>query len=467
MEATIHVSRVVEWRDIYPREKVDDAVVQELISLVQDGVELDPIVVAPIPGRQDVYALVDGAHRMTALASLGRMEIRCVVLEPPTQDDKAFRVWALGEAARRNLKHGKALTARERKNVIERLYAEGLGITEIAERLGVTPQYVSKILRPLRRAEDEMKKSQVLQLIQGGASLRKAAQEAGVSPATALRWAKEPLQEDLALQEGPPQTVRPEMTPVQAQPTDGEAEVAVIEEAGPEPTPESSGGANVWEAAYRDWAAGMSVDEVAKKYGLPVSVVRYRQQVDAWRERARREWEAKWQEKQDVFLNPGPLTNAEEWLFRPQRIPVYGLKGRYLGTSEWPCVLDHVKELPRIPADILAAIRRVEEAFERGEAYYAEWAQPEYSSRWSDLLGGLAKAVIKAVELAQELENVDPQGLAELTARKEGSRNVVYGILFAVLEEVAGRLADLLDRAGVGRWLREVQHGASAGDITS
>jgi transposase len=459
-ERVIRIASIIEWRDIYPRERIDDAVVRELAALVEEGIELDPIVVAPLPGRRDAYALIDGAHRMTALASLGRMEVKCIVLDPPAGSDKAFRVWALAEAAKRNLKHGKALTAKERVNVIERLYAEGLGITEIAERLGVSKQYVSKVLRPLRRAEDEMKKSQVLQLIQGGASIRQAAQEAGVSPATALRWAKEPLQEDLALQEGPPQTVRPGITPVQAQPTDEEA--AVIEEAGPEP-PGDSGGVNVWEAVYQDWAAGMSVDEVAKKYGLPVSVVRYRQQVDGWSERAKREWEAKWQEKQDLFLNPGALTTAEEWLFRPQRIPTYGLKGKYIGTSEWPCVLDHVKELPRVPADILAAIRRVEEAFERGEAYYAEWAQPEYSSRWADLLGGLAKAVVKAVELAQELENVDPRGLAEMASRKEGARFVVYEILFAVLREVAGRIGDILDEAGAGWIPLEVQDGASAG----
>jgi ParB-like chromosome segregation protein Spo0J len=131
-ERVIRIASIIEWRDIYPRERIDDAVVRELAALVEEGIELDPIVVAPLPGRRDAYALIDGAHRMTALASLGRMEVKCIVLDPPAGSDKAFRVWALAEAAKRNLKHGKALTAKERVNVIERLYAEGLGITEIA-----------------------------------------------------------------------------------------------------------------------------------------------------------------------------------------------------------------------------------------------------------------------------------------------------------------------------------------------
>lgn len=131
---TVDLSLININPELYPRAGIDPEVVATYSQNMEAGAKFDPLVV-----QKETYTLIDGVHRYHALKKLGRKEARVEILDIPDSELRA-------EAIRRNVKHGKRLTRRERThNIIALRYKDEKSEKEIAGIVGLTEARISQI----------------------------------------------------------------------------------------------------------------------------------------------------------------------------------------------------------------------------------------------------------------------------------------------------------------------------------
>ncbi len=144
----VRIDDIVFRQEYYPRSESDRSVI---VSYVMSVDELPPIVV----NRNMV--LIDGFHRMAAYRQVGRTEIPAEVVDIP--DDRVFE-----EAVRLNSRHGRGLSPEEKIAIAKRLYMSGKTQTEIADILSVTQQTVSNWVEDIRGQELKKKYKTVFEM---------------------------------------------------------------------------------------------------------------------------------------------------------------------------------------------------------------------------------------------------------------------------------------------------------------
>ena len=119
------------------RAGLRDKAVEEYAEIIENGVDMDPIVVFD-DGRD--YYLAAGFHRREAYQRLGRAKVPCVVRKGSRWDAIEFGI-------RDNLRHrGERLTNADKRHNIEMVLREQptWGDGKIAELCGATPKTVAK-----------------------------------------------------------------------------------------------------------------------------------------------------------------------------------------------------------------------------------------------------------------------------------------------------------------------------------
>jgi len=145
----VKISKIRNIDDLYPREEVDKKLV-EAYSLNLD--ELPPIVLS-----KDMI-LIDGQHRLLAHSVAKRKEIEAEVLDI-TDEKEIFR-----EAIKRNAKHGKQFSIKEKQKLAKKLLKIGNKVKEIADDLAVSDRFVRKWTEKEREEENEERNKRILDL---------------------------------------------------------------------------------------------------------------------------------------------------------------------------------------------------------------------------------------------------------------------------------------------------------------
>lgn len=138
----MHITEVKFRQDLYPRIKLDPALVQRYA----DEIERMP----PIEVNQDGI-LIDGYHRLTAYKKLETEEVPVTIIH--TGDDgEIFRL-----AIEKNAKHGSQLNVEDKKQDAIRLFTGGAAREQIANMLSVSNRtldgYLGDIIR--QQKDDE------------------------------------------------------------------------------------------------------------------------------------------------------------------------------------------------------------------------------------------------------------------------------------------------------------------------
>jgi len=185
---------------IYPRERIDEEVVEIYKSNLETGMKFPRIVV-----QKDTYTLVDGLHRFKALEKLGKKQVEVEILDIPNIELRR-------EAISRNIKHGKRLTKDEiRRNVIALRFTDKKRLKEIAETVGLSEARISQICEDyhlahtwmefndlsskvpkvdLRMKVDSVEEKEILTDLRKGVSGKEVAEKHGVSQPTVSRIKK-------------------------------------------------------------------------------------------------------------------------------------------------------------------------------------------------------------------------------------------------------------------------------------
>ena len=131
---TIDMSLINIDPEIYPRAQIDPEVVATYSENMKAGTRFNPLVV-----QKDTHTLIDGVHRYHALKRLERKKAQAEILDIPDSELRA-------EAIRRNVKHGKRLTRKERdRSIVALRFRDGKKEKEIAEIVGLTVGRISQI----------------------------------------------------------------------------------------------------------------------------------------------------------------------------------------------------------------------------------------------------------------------------------------------------------------------------------
>ena len=127
---------LVEDFALYPRHKVDDQNVSEIVAAIEAGADLPPIVAEKSTGR-----IVDGFHRSRAWRrARGAGSDVEVVLKTYGDDAEAF-----ADAVRYNASHGRKLTGPDRVRSINRLREFGWSDEAIRPVIFSPPQRITKL----------------------------------------------------------------------------------------------------------------------------------------------------------------------------------------------------------------------------------------------------------------------------------------------------------------------------------
>lgn len=142
----VAIDSIVFDKDLYPRQKRDD----EVVNSYRDAIdELPPIVLSKN------FVLIDGFHRLIAFKLEGKKEIPAEILDITDRNE------ILLEAIRRNVKHGKQLSRKEKRVWGERLFRNGFEKKRIAKELSVSERAVN---RWVKHIEDEQRE-EIIRLI--------------------------------------------------------------------------------------------------------------------------------------------------------------------------------------------------------------------------------------------------------------------------------------------------------------
>lgn len=133
---TVRLASLVEDLDMYPRTQVSSVHVTTLISAIEAGCELPPLIVDRKSKR-----IVDGFHRRRAyLKVLGSDASVEAELRTYKSDAELFAA-----AVEANTAHGLPLQEIEKRRVVFRLDDLGVGSDRIASALRTSPDKIDKI----------------------------------------------------------------------------------------------------------------------------------------------------------------------------------------------------------------------------------------------------------------------------------------------------------------------------------
>lgn len=133
---SVRLADLVEDLDFYPRTQVSSVNVTNLVSAIEAGAELPPIVADTKSKR-----IVDGFHRRRAyLKVLGTNASVQVELRSYATEAELF-----ADAVATNSRHGLPLQEIEKRRIVLRLQDLGIGNDEIANVLQTSPDRVEKI----------------------------------------------------------------------------------------------------------------------------------------------------------------------------------------------------------------------------------------------------------------------------------------------------------------------------------
>lgn len=138
-ERRVRLDEIISSKDVQVRVGgLDEENVQRLMAVVENGGELPPIIAYETDRGLFV---ADGFHRVEVARRLGSVDIRAEVRKGSYED-------ALDFAEEANLKHGKMLSAADKKNLLIRRLSRGhewaqTSNREIARQLGVDHKTIS------------------------------------------------------------------------------------------------------------------------------------------------------------------------------------------------------------------------------------------------------------------------------------------------------------------------------------
>ncbi len=166
--------------DIFPRDAVDKALVQEYADALKSGAEFPPIEV--LPDKR----IVGGVHRWHAHAEVG-VQIRAVIVEPP--DGVPLVVFAAGL----NAKNGKRQSPDELKRlVLDQVRADpDVSLAMLADQLGMATSTLHRWAAPITQAHDRMQKLKAAVLLDAGWTQAQVGVEVGKSRPTIAGWVSE------------------------------------------------------------------------------------------------------------------------------------------------------------------------------------------------------------------------------------------------------------------------------------
>jgi len=145
----ISLNKLVFNPEIVARKKIDEEHVKFLMkSLAEDG-QLHPITVRALPDGR--YEIIDGLHRVESAKRLGWKDIEANVI---SVDDLEANILSLkANIIRRNLE-----PIEEGEAIYNIMVKHGLTEKQIAEKLGVSVEWVSKRLALVLKVHEEVKK---------------------------------------------------------------------------------------------------------------------------------------------------------------------------------------------------------------------------------------------------------------------------------------------------------------------
>ena len=145
----IPLDKLVLNPEIAARTKVDEEHLNILMKSLREDGQLHPITVRPLPDGR--YEIIDGLHRVEAAKRLGWKDIEANVI---SVDDLEAKFLALkANLVRRNLEPDQ-----EGELVYRIMVKHGLTERQVAERLGVSVEWVSKRLALVLKVHEEVRK---------------------------------------------------------------------------------------------------------------------------------------------------------------------------------------------------------------------------------------------------------------------------------------------------------------------
>jgi len=135
------VEKVVVDEEVYPRSRVDDAVVARYAECLREGASFPPV---EVEQRNGVYRVLDGVHRVLAHKQAGMEAVPAVVVDLGSRDPLLY-------AAERN-RHGQPLRDDDARSVARRAFERnpGLSVKEIALAVGRSERAVRDYIRDLK-----------------------------------------------------------------------------------------------------------------------------------------------------------------------------------------------------------------------------------------------------------------------------------------------------------------------------
>jgi len=145
----IPLDKIVVNPEIVARSKVDEEYIQFLMKSLREDGQLHPITVRLLPDGR--YELIDGLHRVEAAKRIGWREIEANVMSVDDLEAKFLSLKA--NIVRRNLE-----PVEEGEVVYRIMVKHGLSEKLVAEKLGVSLDWVSKRLALVLKVHEEVKK---------------------------------------------------------------------------------------------------------------------------------------------------------------------------------------------------------------------------------------------------------------------------------------------------------------------
>jgi ParB-like partition proteins len=145
----VPLDKLVLNPEIAARVKVDEEYINLLMKSLKEDGQLHPITVRPLPDGR--YEIIDGLHRVEAAKRLGWRDIEANIV---SVDDLEAKFLALkANLVRRNLE-----PVQEGELVYRIMVKHGLTEKQVAERLGVSLEWVSKRLALVLKVHEDVKK---------------------------------------------------------------------------------------------------------------------------------------------------------------------------------------------------------------------------------------------------------------------------------------------------------------------
>jgi ParB-like chromosome segregation protein Spo0J len=152
-----------------PLRPVNPVHVRTLVAALQGGAEFPPIIV-----RAD-GTVVDGHHRLRALATLGRSTVRVLVYEYATSNE------ALAHGVEANVGNGRQFTSTEKRALGRRLLQGNMPTEDVAALVAVDPRTVRGWGRESRTERRKGLREQILRLHKADWSQERIADAVGVT----------------------------------------------------------------------------------------------------------------------------------------------------------------------------------------------------------------------------------------------------------------------------------------------